>query len=126
MNPSIAQHLITTLKAHGVTAEVTHSSITYGVTDTFSMVSAPTATGMLHIIGATCHGEDSDDYVPTYDVDYPATEHGAYLAEHEDRSGKFTVIYESEGQRLSLADDTAALTAAVLPLLAAAASALPG
>lgn len=113
---TIADHLITTLAAHGITARLAHETVDYGLMGevTFSTVTAKTATGQLSIFGATSINEESDDYCPTYDVDYTPDLHAAYQAEHTSHDGT-TEVYWSEGQRLSLTDDTTALMAAVAP-----------
>ncbi|MFD8146111.1 hypothetical protein [Streptomyces sp. NPDC059708] len=114
---TIATHLITALRAAGIHAEEGMDSIQWnGVNvEWFSILRVWSATGSVVITGATRHGMDADDYAPTYDVDYDPADHASFLAEHQDRDGCCTPIYLSEGERLSLDADTAALIAAITP-----------
>ncbi|MCX5174256.1 hypothetical protein [Streptomyces virginiae] len=117
---TIADHLIAALAEHGLTGELVHARDTYahGIVAECSVIAVPTPAGTLTISGATHHGADAEDYMPTYDADYPAHAHGAYLAEHSYLTGWWEEVYCSEGERLDIVADTAALMAAVTAYVA--------
>ncbi|MFF5808240.1 hypothetical protein [Streptomyces sp. NPDC012746] len=116
---TIADHLIAALAAHDIRAWRGTETTQLASSDLISctVVRAHTPTGTLTIGGASRHdAADTDQDIQARNVDYPATDHGSYLAEHDDRYTGQVQAYWSGGQGNSLADDTAALIAAVLPL----------
>ncbi|MFC9816086.1 hypothetical protein ACFVJM_28965 [Streptomyces virginiae] len=121
MSRTIADHLIAALAEHGLTGKLVQvrDTFAHGIVAECTVIAVATPAGTLTISGATHYGADADDYMPTYDVDYPAHAHGAYLAEHCYLAGWWEEVYYSEGERLGIVADTAALMTAVTTYVAA-------